>query len=171
MTMESLGTILRRVAAGGYSLPPAAGARYATAGPVSAATCADCNGQGWLSYGAPVGHPNFGKVYECHCQNTKERRAGRYASLLRYSELPTLNRPSFQDLQPVEGFPNLQHAAAYVEQWCEHPAGFLILMGDVGTGKTHCAISAGYRLLAQGRLVYYTTAVRLLDALRVCVSP
>ena len=170
MTMESLGTILQRVAAGSYSLLPDAAARYVArsgdAERVPAVECERCGGAGWTSLRVPVDHPDFGKIRECACQDTEERRAKLYASLLKYSELPTIHRPAFEDLRPMEGFPNLQHAAAYIEQWCQHPAGFLILMGDVGTGKTHCAISAGYRLLAQGKVVYYTTAVRLLDALR-----
>ena len=170
MTMESLGTILQRIAAGSYSLPPDAAARYVArsgdAERASSADCERCGGAGWTSLRVPVDHPDFGKIRECACQDTEERRTRRYASLLKYSELPTLNRPAFEDLRQVEGFPNLQHAAAYVEQWCEHPAGFLLLMGDVGTGKTHCAISAGYRLMGQGKVVYFTTAVGLLDAIR-----
>ena len=166
MTMESLGTVLQRIAAGGYALPPDAGARYAAQEPIAETACRRCGGGGWLRSGAPVGHPDFGQVHACGCQDTPESRARRYASLLKYSELPTLNRPCFEDLQPLEGYPNLQYAARYVEQWCEHPAGFLVLMGDVGTGKTHCALSAGYKLLGQGRVVHYTTAVRLMDALR-----
>lgn len=141
--MENLGTILQRVASGGYSLPPDAGARYAPTEPVVHSECDRCGGQGWLKRPVPLGHPDWGQLFECPCQDTEERRARRYASLLKYSELPTLGRPAFEGLRPVEGYPNLQHAARYVEQWCDHPVGFLLLMGDVGTGKTHCAVSAG----------------------------
>ncbi len=166
--MESLGTILQRVARGGYSLPPDPAVRYGTPEPAATTeACRRCNGSGYLVGGVHIGDPYSAPPLQvCPCQDTEERRAKRYASLLRYSELPTLHRPSFEDLTPVEGYPNLQHAAGYVEKWCENPAGFLLLMGDVGTGKTHCAVSAGYRLLGQGKTVYFTTAVRLLDTLR-----
>ncbi len=70
----------------------------------------------------------------------------------------------------MEGHPDLEHAANYIDRWCAHPAGFLVIIGPVGVGKTHCAISTGYRLLGQGKVVYFTTAVRLLDTLRAAFN-
>ena len=163
--MESLKAIMQRVVASRAG-DTAAPLQERNAEPVERPGCEKCAFTGWYGLGAPVGHPDFGKLFECSCQDTPERRARRYAALLRYSQLPSLNRPSFQDLQPVPGYPDLQRTASYIESWCEDARGFLVITGPVGTGKTHCAVSAGYQLLGQGKVVYFTTAVRLLDTLR-----
>ena len=166
---ESLASILQRIRSKAFAVPPDPATRHGVPDAPRETGCGRCLGFGYLLPPPQIGDPYTmppPRIVECPCQDTPERRAARYAQLLQHSELPTLNRPAFEDLRPVSGYPNLQHAAAYVEQWCEHPAGFLLIMGDVGTGKTHCAVSAGYRLMGGGRPVYFTTAVRLLDVIR-----
>lgn len=78
---------------------------------------------------------------------------------------------SFDDLQPIEGYPGLLEAARRIEDWCEQPTVFLVIHGGIGTGKTHCAEAAGHKLSPQGIEVCFTTVVQLLDDLRLVLSP
>ena len=164
--MESIGDVLSRIAARSFAVgPDQVTIPHGETGD-SLSECRTCGGYGWVHPDHPVGHPRFGQQHPCpECQFTPQDKARQYASLVRYSELPTL-RHSFEDMRPVDGYPNLEQAWKYVEAWCDHPAGFLLLTGPVGTGKTHCAVAAGYKLLGLGRIVYYSTAVTLLDNIR-----
>jgi len=56
----------------------------------------------------------------------------------------------------------------YAEGHYEHP--FLSLFGVVGTGKTHIALSIGWRWLRNGSAVLYYQTEDLLDALRAGYS-
>ncbi len=80
------------------------------------------------------------------------------------------NPASFDDLQPIDGYPSLRESARRIEEWCDQPTSFLVIHGDIGTGKTHCAEAAGHKLSVQGKEVFFTTTVNLLDELRLVLS-
>ena len=79
-------------------------------------------------------------------------------------------RPAGHGLQG-EQRRNLEGAFRLARGWAERPAGWLVLLGANGSGKTHLAAAiAGYRL-EQGDRVAFATAPDLLDELRATFSP
>lgn len=66
---------------------------------------------------------------------------------------------------------NLEGAFRLARGWAERPAGWLVLLGANGAGKTHLATAvAGYRL-EQGDTVAFATVPDLLDELRATFDP
>ena len=55
-------------------------------------------------------------------------------------------------------------------QWAEAPEDFLYIAGDIGSGKTHLAVSVARESLDRGGVVYYSTVVDLVDTLRASVA-
>jgi DNA replication protein DnaC len=62
--------------------------------------------------------------------------------------------------------PQLREAYELVQAWIESPVQGLVLLGPVGTGKTHLAIAAVAELVKRGRTTHYAAAPELVDALR-----
>ena len=178
MTMESLGTILRRIAARGTwratgddtdgyrgnltTLPT--NARYND--------CPLCAGAGWLASPAPVEHPDFGKVIPCQCQESDADRTRRIEALERYSNLGALRQSTFANANPDgpggdaanrRAFaPALESAAEYAG----NPKGWLTLVGPSGSGKTYLAAAIANQRIANGKAALFITANDLLDYLR-----
>jgi DNA replication protein DnaC len=55
---------------------------------------------------------------------------------------------------------------AVCERWAEEPNGWLLLQGNVGSGKSHLAFAIAGRLLERGVGVYWDTVPELWDRLR-----
>ena len=71
----------------------------------------------------------------------------------------------------AEGRQTLQAALAFSRAFAENPEGWLVLVGDSGSGKTHLAIAIAAERLAQGDEVFFAFVPDLLDHLRYTFSP
>ena len=138
--------------------------------------CDICGGRGWYTPDVVVGHPDFGRVITCNCQQQRlsEERLGR---LLRYSNLGHLTRFTFDTLNP-EGiaedadsrtmFADACRAAA---KYAESPAGWLVLVGPNGSGKTHLAAAIANHCIKSEQVVFFMHVPDLLDHLRATYAP
>lgn len=94
--------------------------------------------------------------------------------LERYSNLGLLRHYSFETLCPAgrpqsaDGFPMAYEAA---RSYANEPQGWLVLVGPVGSGKTHLACAIANERLSRGEPVFYVSAADLLDHLRAAFSP
>jgi DNA replication protein DnaC len=86
--------------------------------------------------------------------------------LVRMSNIPpeTMQTHSLTTWEHKRDEPWWAAVERYAKGEFDHP--FLTLFGVVGTGKTHIAVSIGWRWLANGRGVLYYQTEDLLDALR-----
>ena len=138
--------------------------------------CPVCGGRGWYTPDVVVGHPDFGQVIICSCQQQRlsEERLGR---LLRYSNLGHLARFTFDTLK-LEGiaedsdsrslFADACRAAA---EYAENPVGWLVLVGPNGSGKTHLAAAIANHCIKSEQVVFFMHVPDLLDHLRATYSP
>ena len=138
--------------------------------------CPMCGGRGWYTPDVVVGHPDFGQVITCVCQQQRlsDERLGR---LLRYSNLGHLTRFTFDALNPegiaedadsLDMFTNACRAAA---EYAENPNGWLVLVGPNGSGKTHLAAAIANHCIKSEQVVFFMHVPDLLDDLRSSYAP
>ena len=168
--MEDLGEILRRLAIRNTSgdRPPLPDIEEPDA-------CARCGGRGWLTLDAPVGDPNFGRTVACTCRRDDREEDG-YARLLKYSNLGSLARFTFETVEPEGGRlagsrDSYQRAYAAALDFAEGPEGWLVLLGPHGSGKTILAAAIANRCIDRGHVVFFSHVPDLLDHLRATFSP
>ena len=167
--MESLAAILKRVRLAS-STAVADDAEHAN-------DCPNCGGYGWIARDVTVEHPAFGRAIPCTCSAAQHehRKAER---LQRYSNIPAamLNAMTFAAWNPAgyaataEQRHTLERAHKAAVRYAEQPEGhWLVLLGDVGSGKTHLAVAvAASRPL---RDVFFASVPDLLDHLRRTYAP
>ena len=138
--------------------------------------CPICGGRGWYTPDVVVGHPNFGQVITCVCQQKRlsDERLGR---LLRYSNLGHLTRFTFDSLKP-EGIAEdadsrdmFAHACRAAAEYAENPNGWLVLVGPNGSGKTHLAAAIANHRIKSEQVVFFMHVPDLLDDLRDAYAP
>ena len=177
--MESLGDILRRIAArndlkavngGGFGIPSI------TPEEPEVSSCLVCRGACWVSKRVPVGHPDFGEAFPCRrCQQPETE--DRVAALHRYSNLGALRRITLENTRPQGPLPDaagqrmFREALTAAAAFTEKPAGWLVFTGPSGSGKTHLAVAAANRCIAAGFTTYFIVAADLLDHLRAAYAP
>lgn len=66
---------------------------------------------------------------------------------------------------------NLKRALKVAVEWAMHPEGWLYIMGEYGSGKTHLAAAIAYDLYERGHDVMFRTIPDLLDFLRLSFHP
>ena len=141
--MEDLGDILKRLATRSSSGDRPPDALFEEPEP-----CERCGGRGWVTIEVPVGHPEFGQIVSCTCQE-QELEQDRHDRLLRYSNLAHMARFTFESLdsEGLAGDPESQQrfraALNAAREFCERPLGWLVLTGPHGSGKTHLAAAIG----------------------------
>ncbi len=140
------------------------------------ADCPVCKGAGFVHPVLPSGKPDFSRVIPCRCtQETRDKE--RYTHLLRYSNLGSLTRFTFSNLQPQgrSGDPINQKlfSRAYeaAKAFAGEPKGWLVLSGPTSSGKTHLAAAIANECISQGRPVLFISTPDLLDRLRSAYSP
>lgn len=109
----------------------------------------------------------------CRCRATELSRQ-KQGLLQRYSNLGYLAHYTFESLS-VAGRggsqPGFSKAYEAARRFAESPEGWLVLVGPVGSGKTHLSCAIANALLSGGRPVFYVGAADLLDHLRATFSP
>ena len=169
--MEDLGEILRRLAIRNTSgdRPPLSDVEEADA-------CDRCGGRGWLTLDATVGDPNFGRTVACECRRG-EREEEAYSRLIKYSNLGSLARFTFETVEPEGGerlagsLESYQQAYGAALDFSERPEGWLVILGPHGSGKTILAAAAANRCIDRGHVVFFSHVPDLLDHLRATFSP
>ncbi|MEZ4669088.1 MAG: ATP-binding protein [Anaerolineae bacterium] len=135
-----------------------------------------CSGMGVLRYDAPVGDPNFGKVYRCP-HNPVGADTERHSRLLRVSNLEAFVDKNFQNFAvdyPGLELPetsSLQAALTAAREFAKNPEGWFLLEGTFGCGKTHLAAAIGNLRLQLGDMVMFMTVPDVLDHLRSAFAP
>lgn len=138
--------------------------------------CQVCGGKGWYTPDVVVGHPDFGQVVTCRCQQQRlsEERLGR---LLRYSNLGHLTRFTFDTLKPEgiaedsESRTMFAEACRAAAEYAENTAGWLVLVGPNGSGKTHLAAAIANHCIKSEQVVFFMHVPDLLDHLRATYAP
>lgn len=161
-------------------------------------TCPICKGTGLVREDVPVGHPNFGKLFPCVCQQAGYR-AREIARLRTLGNLEAYTHKTFATfeidhtlLEPSEAYlrgifrdlsearrhslneaqrRTLKTAAEIALRYAESPEGWLLFEGGYGTGKTHLAAAIANALIERGEPVLFITAPDLLDHLRGAFGP
>ena len=169
--MENLGEILERLAIGNTSgdrpsLPDDGGEGDA---------CERCGGRGWLTVEAAVGEPDFGRMIACSCRQD-DREEETYSRLLKYSNLGSLARFTFDTVDPAAerlagSRDSYERAHAAAKDFAEQPEGWLVILGPHGSGKTILAAAAANRCIDRGHVVFFSHVPDLLDHLRATFSP
>jgi DNA replication protein DnaC len=138
--------------------------------------CPICKGKGYLVYDVPPGHPDFNKVVACRC--TQARVTAEQLNKLRMvSNLGALERMTFDSFLPdgVALPEALRRDLHKVYEMCldfaTNPAGWLVLLGGYGAGKTHLAAAIANHQVALGRTVLFVVVPDLLDHLRAAYAP
>ncbi len=138
--------------------------------------CEICGGRGWFTPDVPVGHPDFGQITTCRCQEERMEEE-RFSRLLRYSNIGSLTRFTFESLQ-LEGLSKdpenqrlFKEAHDTAAEYAQNPIGWLVLTGPNGSGKTHLAAAIANRCIQNGYVVLFVHLPDLLDHLRATFAP
>ena len=127
--------------------------------------CSICKGAGYLRIPALTG---LSEIRQCECLRS-EVAARRAETALDLSNLSAVAHLTFEAFDAT--VPGVSIAYRDAKRYAENPVGWLVLFGNVGTGKTHLAASIGHVLLSAGRPVVFQITPRLLDHLRATFSP
>ncbi len=137
--------------------------------------CAQCRGVGWLRREAAVGDPGFGRVFPCVCRADTLARL-RLDGVVAATNFPSLERMTFANFQvaapgnPPEGKESLRAACEAAQAYAQEPAGWLLLTGSYGCGKTHLAAAVVNEQLKRGSAALFVVVPDLLDHLRAGIG-
>ncbi|HEX6291672.1 MAG TPA: ATP-binding protein, partial [Herpetosiphonaceae bacterium] len=139
------------------------------------AVCPKCNGMGFLRYDVPYGDPNFGKLMPCGCK-AQEIAASRASKFRELSHLGPLQHKRFENFDLHRGSSAysrdaLQVALRVAQEYAAEPAGWLVLTGPSGTGKSHLAAAITSAILDRNEGALWVFVPDFLDHLRTTFSP
>lgn len=118
-------------------------------------------------------HPRFGRAEPCECVLDEEVDV-RLTRLQRISNLGALTRFTFDALSPGgRNGDSDAFRAAYeaTRRYAEAPAGWLVISGSSGSGKTHLAAALANERIARGEPALFMVVPDLLDHLRASYDP
>jgi len=125
-----------------------------------------------LRLDAPLGHPEFGKLDICKCQDNRiaQNIKSRLFSISRLNELTHLTFESFKprgrkDLAEMQA-DSLEFAHHNSEKYAKTLDGWILFQGDTGCGKTHLAAAIANHAVGNGVPTLFLTVPDLLDNLR-----
>lgn len=123
-------------------------------------SCARCHGTGLLRRDVPATHPKFGQPAECPCGIVEARRRAR---IWESSELP----PKFErfSLDAFAALTGKHDVVADLREW-QRSDRWLLLVGDVGVGKTGLAVSLLIEWLKAGQQGLYVVTPDFLSRIR-----
>ncbi len=168
----------------------AAGTTSDAASTLAAGACPICQGARFVRVTDDPDDPRFGQPEPCECVREEETQA-RGERLLTYSRLGALERMTFDTLvrrgrsADAAAQERYEQAVSVAERFARRPAGsgssgpdssslgaegWLVIMGDHGTGKTHIAAAIVNRLIERGEPALFLAVADLLDHLRASYS-
>jgi DNA replication protein DnaC len=130
--------------------------------------CPKCKGAGYVCFNVPIGHPFFGRAFECDCLTAK-REAQAFAELQELSDLVDFRHKTFAAFNAKAA--GVAEAFRVCSAYAEDPRGWLVLIGPVGCGKTHLAAAIANRYIAVGGKPFFVNVPELLDHLRSTYAP
>lgn len=124
----------------------------------------------------PGGGPDYSRLVPCKCAggDIMKKRMGRLQSL---SNVGNLSALTFENLLESGRSPDpvsqklFRLTLAEARKFAGDPQGWVVLVGPVGSGKTHLACAVANYRIQQGHPVFYITVPELLDHLRSTFSP
>ena len=123
-----------------------------------------------------MGHPDFGEVFPCRCQEKAAQDRLLYR-LQRYSNMGGLSRISFDITGPQGRYPDEESkrlfstALGVARAFAEDPRGWLAFTGPSGSGKTHLAAAIANKCIERGLTVFFMFVPDFLDHLRGTYTP
>ena len=135
--------------------------------------CPICGGAGFVRRPYPVDHPRFGKAEPCECILSEDEGVRR-DRLQRISNIGALRRFTFETLIPTGRTGEsdwFERACAVARDYAADPAGWLVLTGASGSGKTHLAAALANERIAHGHPALFMVVPDLLDHLRASFDP
>jgi|GEM_PF-1003557 len=130
--------------------------------------CPRCKGSGWLRLDAETSSPNFGRIFPCKCraQDNSSRQKSKLAEL---SNLDAFRDKTFANFD--HSLPGVREAYTAARDYASNLNDWLLLMGDIGCGKTHLAAAIANEAVRSGISTYFAVAPDLLDQLRAAYAP
>lgn len=162
--MKRIGDVMKTI-----SIPISTGTAGTSPAP-AAPKCPLCQDAGWLRVDAPVGHPNFGRLFPCDCHVRLEDEQ-RSRELQRISNLDAFLDRTFETFnRTISG---VDHALDAAQVFSRAPEGWLFLHGRCGGGKTHLAVAIALDFMARNphQRVLFAVVPDLLDHLRATFDP
>jgi DNA replication protein DnaC len=132
-------------------------------------TCPCCEDAGYYVVAVPVGHSDFGRLYPCTCTAGERQQRARLARVARLSGLGAYADKTFASFDGR--IPGVGRALALTETYAETLAGWLVLCGPYGCGKTHLAAAVANVALAHGKSTVFAAVPDLLDHLKATFHP
>jgi DNA replication protein DnaC len=138
--------------------------------------CPVCLGARFVHPLLPSGEPDYSRLISCKCARHQIDRK-KMQRLQAISNLGNLSDLTFDNLIPT-GRSNdpvsqklFQLTLDEARKFAEDPTGWLVIVGPVGSGKTHLACAVANYRISHGHPAFYITAAELLDHLRAAFSP
>ncbi|MDO9301486.1 MAG: ATP-binding protein [Anaerolineales bacterium] len=137
--------------------------------------CPHCAGAGYVRFDVPFGHEKFGKLESCVCR-AKDMAVSAHNRLFALSNLERLSNLTFENFKasgnekakfmtPQE-MESLHQAFEVCEEFARSHAGWLLLEGGYGCGKTHLVAAIANNAVSKGVPTLFITVPDLLDSLR-----
>ena len=120
--------------------------------------CPRCHDAGWLRVDCASASADFGRIVECPCGVVARTRAD---MLFGSSRIPA----EYADLD-LGTFPDQRIAALVRQWWQDRSSPWILLVGDLGVGKTGLTIGLLKAVLAAGRTALFRSLVDLLADIR-----
>ena len=174
--MENLGEILRRLAATRQTSNGDVERRSHNGGLERVTSCGICQDRGWFTADVPAGHNDFGQMNTCQCQQARMKES-RSARLVRYSNLGSLTRFTFEALDPLGRANDAESRTMFGDafrtsvSYADNVEGWLVITGPNGSGKTHLAAAIANRCIERGHVAFFAHVPDLLDHLRAAFAP
>ena len=131
-----------------------------------------CGGMGFVYADVPMTDTLWGAAIPCICRRDADTRE-KAERLRRMSGIDEhqLRERTFATFNPAvcvpsETRPTMRQVKVLCERWAERPEGWLVLVGKVGSGKTHLAQAIARAFIDGGRSVYMASMPDLLAMLR-----
>jgi DNA replication protein DnaC len=150
--------------------------------PLQQDSCLICKDEGWVRRSVPLGHPDFGQLFPCHCLKlkAKARKQSRSTLLRETGGLGTemLRQMTFGNFD-ISGSVRsnrqdreiLQMVYESAKMFSRNPQGWLFLTGGIGCGKTHLSVAIINERILAGEPSYFALVPALLDHLRATFKP
>jgi DNA replication protein DnaC len=133
-----------------------------------AAPCLTCRGAGYYTFDVTYPHPQFGVLQICACRQ-RERTQRLVEQCATQAGIPDLTERTFNAFDP--NIPGVRRAWVRCQEYARSPHGFLTLLGNYGSGKTHLAAAIVNVVLANSAPALISTVPDLLDYLRATFRP